>query len=57
MHVDQQVLNLLLVERLAERRHFAASKTDDFAYPVVIGGQNVVINPISGPQQFYRLSQ
>src|SRR6266567_7513908 len=25
--------------------------------PVVIGGQNVVINPISGPRQFYRLSQ
>ena len=25
--------------------------------PVVIGGQNVIINPISGPQQFYRLSQ
>src|SRR6266568_270117 len=25
--------------------------------PVVIGGQNVVINPISGPQRFYRLSQ
>jgi hypothetical protein len=23
--------------------------------PVVIGGQNVVINPVSGPQQFYRL--
>jgi hypothetical protein len=23
--------------------------------PVVIGGQNVVINPLSGPQQFYRL--
>ncbi len=23
--------------------------------PVVIGGQNVIINPISGPQQFYRL--
>ena len=23
--------------------------------PVIIGGQNVVINPISGPQQFYRL--
>jgi len=25
--------------------------------PVVIGGQNVVINPITGPQQFYRLKQ
>jgi hypothetical protein len=25
--------------------------------PVVIGGQNVIINPLSGPQQFYRLSQ
>jgi uncharacterized repeat protein (TIGR03803 family) len=25
--------------------------------PVVIGGQNVVINTISGAQQFYRLSQ
>jgi hypothetical protein len=23
--------------------------------PVVIGGQNVIINPMSGPQQFYRL--
>jgi len=23
--------------------------------PVVIGGQNVIINPISSPQQFYRL--
>jgi hypothetical protein len=23
--------------------------------PIVIGGQNVVINPIAGPQQFYRL--
>jgi uncharacterized repeat protein (TIGR03803 family) len=25
--------------------------------PVVIGGQNVVVSPISGTQQFYRLSQ
>jgi hypothetical protein len=25
--------------------------------PVIIGGQNVVTNPISGAQQFYRLSQ
>ena len=25
--------------------------------PVVIGGQNVIINPISGPQRFYRLEQ
>jgi hypothetical protein len=25
--------------------------------PVVIGGQNVIINPISGPQQFFRLRQ
>ena len=25
--------------------------------PVVIGGQNVVINPFAGPRQFYRLSQ
>jgi uncharacterized repeat protein (TIGR03803 family) len=25
--------------------------------PVVIGGQNVVFNPISGPQRFYRLDQ
>jgi hypothetical protein len=23
--------------------------------PVVIGGQNLVTNPITGPQQFYRL--
>jgi len=25
--------------------------------PVVIGGQNVVVNTVSGTQQFYRLSQ
>jgi len=25
--------------------------------PVVIGGENVVINPITGTQKFYRLSQ
>jgi hypothetical protein len=25
--------------------------------PVVLGGQNVVTNPLSGPQQFYRLKQ
>jgi len=25
--------------------------------PIIIGGQNVIINPITGPQQFYRLSQ
>jgi hypothetical protein len=25
--------------------------------PVVIGGQNVIINPLAGPQQFYRLKQ
>ena len=25
--------------------------------PIVIGGQNVVINPLSGPQQFFRLVQ
>ena len=24
--------------------------------PIVIGGQNVIINPLTGPQQFYRLS-
>src|SRR5439155_24179086 len=28
-----------------------------FPRPVVIGGQNVVINTVSGTQQFYRLSQ
>jgi uncharacterized repeat protein (TIGR03803 family) len=27
------------------------------AAPVVIGGQNVVTNPITGTQQFYRLKQ
>ena len=25
--------------------------------PVVIGGQNVITNPMSGARQFYRLSQ
>jgi len=25
--------------------------------PIVIGGQNVIINPRSGRQQFFRLSQ
>ena len=25
--------------------------------PVVIGGQNIVINPLTGPQKFYRLSK
>jgi hypothetical protein len=25
--------------------------------PVVIGGQNVIINPLTGPQQFFRLKQ
>jgi hypothetical protein len=25
--------------------------------PVVIAGQNTVTNPITGPQQFFRLSQ
>ena len=25
--------------------------------PAVIGGQNVIIDPVSGPQQFYRLAQ
>jgi uncharacterized repeat protein (TIGR03803 family) len=25
--------------------------------PVVIGGQNVITNPVTGPQQFYRLVQ
>jgi hypothetical protein len=25
--------------------------------PIVIGGQNAVVNPISGTQKFYRLSQ
>ena len=25
--------------------------------PVVIGGQNVIINPRTAPQQFYRLKQ
>ncbi|HXR04337.1 MAG TPA: choice-of-anchor tandem repeat GloVer-containing protein [Verrucomicrobiae bacterium] len=25
--------------------------------PVVIGGQNVVVNPVTGPQMFFRLSQ
>jgi len=39
MHVDQQILHLLLIEHLAEGGHFAASQADDFAYPVVIGGQ------------------
>jgi hypothetical protein len=31
--------------------------TTNSSPPVVIGGQNVVINAISGRQQFYRLSQ
>jgi hypothetical protein len=29
----------------------------NFSPPVIIGGENVVINAISGRQQFYRLSQ
>jgi len=35
----------------------AAVWTTNSPAPVVIGGQNVIINPISGPQQFYRLRQ
>ena len=31
--------------------------TTNSSPPVVIGGENVVVNPISGRQQFYRLSQ
>ena len=31
--------------------------TTNSSPPVVIGGENVVINTISGKQQFYRLSQ
>ena len=30
--------------------------TNSFA-PVVVNGQNIVTNPISGTQRFYRLSQ
>jgi hypothetical protein len=33
----------------------AALWTTNFAAPVIINGQNVLTNPISGPQQFYRL--
>jgi hypothetical protein len=31
--------------------------TANFPPPVVINGQNTVTNPISGTQQFFRLSQ
>jgi uncharacterized repeat protein (TIGR03803 family) len=31
--------------------------TTNSSPPVVIGGENVVINPITGTQKFYRLSQ
>jgi hypothetical protein len=34
-----------------------AAWTTNSPVPVIIGGQNVIINPLSGPQQFYRLSQ
>ncbi len=32
-----------------------AAWTTNSPGPVIIGGQNVVINPVSGPRQFYRL--
>jgi uncharacterized repeat protein (TIGR03803 family) len=35
----------------------SASWSTNSLAPVVIGGQNVVINPISGTQMFFRLSQ
>ena len=34
-----------------------AAWTTNSPAPVVIGGQNVIIDPVSSPQQFYRLIQ
>src|SRR5262249_19312434 len=35
----------------------SASWVTNSSAPVVVNGQNNVTNPVSGPQQFYRLSQ
>jgi hypothetical protein len=39
VHVHQQILNLLVRERLAEAGHFASSITNDFADALIVGGK------------------
>ena len=42
---------------LQSTTNLGAAWTTNSPAPFVIGGQNVVTNPLAGPQQFYRLSQ
>jgi len=39
MHIRQQILQLLLVERLPECRHFAPAQANDLTHSIVIGRQ------------------
>jgi hypothetical protein len=39
MHIRQQILQLLLIERLPERWHFAATQANDLPHSIVIGRQ------------------
>ena len=39
MHIRQQVLHFLLIERLSERGHLASTQANDLADSIIIGGQ------------------
>jgi hypothetical protein len=39
MHVNKQILNLLIRERLPEARHLASAEANDFAYALIVRGQ------------------
>jgi hypothetical protein len=39
MHVNKQILNLLIRERLPKARHLASAEANDFAYPVIVRGE------------------
>ena len=39
VHVNQQILNLLLVQCLAKSGHLASAIANDFAHPLIVGRQ------------------
>jgi hypothetical protein len=42
MHISQQILLLLLIQRLPESRHLAAAHPNDLAHAVIVGRQSAL---------------
>jgi hypothetical protein len=42
MHIRQQVLYLLLIQRLSEPRHLAATEANDLSNTLVVGGNSTL---------------